>query len=79
MAAIGNLSEQAGFALKKIGRLLRGSILFFRETHKVFPFKNKVSVSELNHILFHNYEFLPPDDPWFWLKQDSFQKQWGSF
>ena len=38
MAAIGNLSEQAGFALKKIG-LLWGSILFFRETDKEFPLK----------------------------------------
>jgi hypothetical protein len=36
VAVIGNLSEQVGFALKKIGLLL-GSILFFRETEKEFP------------------------------------------
>ncbi len=57
MAAIGNLSEQAGFALKKIGLLFGSPFSFLGKPIKSFPFKNKVSASELISILFHSYKF----------------------
>ena len=62
MAAIGNLSEQAGFALKRNGLLKMESFLF-REIKKGFHKKNVSEANSINAV--HNHKFLPLGDRFF--------------